>query len=235
MGCFTLLVLFFVLALAFAGGGWWALRQFQNTYLPSEPLEMPTTLEQTTPAAPEPASPDAPPSSDIPAQIAPAPTAAPTAPPIYAQSARTGAVQERWDEFERAAKRGQPARIELTAAEINALIQAKDHLRGKAVVGVEGDVGRVRVSVPIEGVFMLEGRYLNGEATVRSSPDGDPAKAQITDITFGNQPMGDDIIDRRLFGWSSIRMLLTDWLQEHNITTFRVENGVVIGETSGGR
>ncbi len=220
VGCFTGLVLFFILAVAFTGGGYWAIHRFQQTYFPTEPLEMPTRPgEVETIPTPE--------GEPLPEG------AAPTAPPIYAQSERTSAVQERWDAFERAAKRGQKARIELTAADINTLLQSEPKLRGKGFVTIEDNVGRVRVSVPLEGIFMLGGRYFNGEATVESSPDGDPAKARISNITFGNQPMGEDVIDRRLFGWSSIRMLITDWVDDNNIATFRIENGRVIGETRG--
>jgi hypothetical protein len=207
MGCGMLAVLFFILALAFSGGGLWALREFQHKYFPTEPLP----LDSPAPAAPD-------------AEAAPAPTPDP---------ARAAELRDRWDNFLAAGEQGRRSRIELTAAEINTLIDSDPQLQGRGFVTVTGNEGRVRVSIPLEGFFMLGGRYLNAEGTVVSSPDGDPQKARITDVTLGNQPMGDDIIDRRLFGFSTLRQLLTEWLEENNIATFRIENGRVIGETRG--
>ncbi|MFN2509554.1 MAG: hypothetical protein ABR589_12380, partial [Chthoniobacterales bacterium] len=123
--------------------------------------------------------------------------------------------------------------IELTAPEINTLFENDPELRGKAVVSIRDNAARVRVSIPMGKVFMMQGRYLNGEATVESSPDGDPAKARISNIILGSQAVPDAALDQRLFGWASIRSYINDWLQEKEIATFRIENDRVIGETRG--
>src|SRR5947207_195667 len=63
----------------------------------------------------------------FPRMRAPLPTAAPGV-----QSPQE--VRMRWDAFERAARAHQPARIELSADDINALIASEPSLRGKANV-----------------------------------------------------------------------------------------------------
>ncbi len=100
---------------------------------------------------------------------------------------------------------------------------------------MENNAARVRVSVPLDGMFMMDGRYLNGEATVEPSADGDPRKARISNVVMGNQAVPESVLDRRLFGWSSIRGLMTDWLDEHNVTLLTIQDDRVIGETGGTR
>ncbi len=135
-----------------------------------------------------------------------------------------------WKTFEKAAKGGEPARIELTASEINGLI-ANSNGRGKVFVDINNDVAQVQVSLPLKGVFALDGRYLNGSLTVTSSPDGDPAKAQISNITANGRTLPNAFIDQGVFGWPSLRSVVANWLNEQNIGTFRIENNRAIGET----
>jgi hypothetical protein len=89
------------------------------------------------------------------------------------------------------------------------------------------------VSIPLDEFFMLGGRFLNGEATVEPSEDGDPAKAKITNVILANQSVPDNILERRVFGWLPIRTLINQWLEEHNIATFSIRDGRVIGEAHG--
>src|SRR5438309_3099401 len=60
------------------------------------------------------------------------------------QSART-----KWNSFERDAHAQAPARIEMTADELNALIASEPKLRGKARVSIDNNVGRLQVSIPL--------------------------------------------------------------------------------------
>ncbi len=230
-GCMTLVVLFLFLGVAFVGGGYWALRHLKSTYSATEPLTFGnvTTDESTS---------DQQPDDDVPL-VADEPTAPAVQPQPQRQrvvaSEPYGDVRERWQAFEKAGKHGQPARVELTANDINTLIAGAPKLSGKAFVSIANNAGRVRVSVPLDGVFMMEGRYLNGEATVEASPDGDPQKARITNVIMGNQAVPESVLDRRLFGWSSIRGLMTDWLNDTNVTGFMIQDDRVIGVTGGGR
>jgi len=203
----------------------WALNHLRHTYSSTEPVTLPEAESPTLGTAPTASpvtTPD--PTSGTPLEATPTPAA----PRVEAAN-----VQARWKAFERAAKRGEKASINLSAAEINTLIAAESNLRGKVFVSMQGNVGRVQVSVPLKGVVFMGGRYLNGEASVQASPDGDPDKAQITDITLGNQSVPDSVLDQRLFGWSSMRGMIQQWLDEENIGVFKIENGQVLGETRG--
>jgi hypothetical protein len=214
--CLVFLGLSTLLFVALTGGALWGIHYLRQTYSATEKAPLPTIPDTSTVEA------------EVPNETAsPMPQAATPAPD------RLRELQARWDSFERAAARGQKARIELTAADINALIEGDSQLRGKAFVSIENNVGRVRVSIPLDELFMLGGRFLNGEATIEAAPDGDPAKARITNITLANQPVPDNILDRRVFGWQPIRTLINTWLEEHDVSTFSVEDGKVIGETRG--
>jgi len=213
-GCLIVIALAVLLMVALTLGAMWGVHYLRKTYSDTARMEL----------------------------QAPETTAAPTDQPSVAVNQTTEPapdqlreVQARWEDFERAADRGQKARIQLTAAEINMLLEGDRELRGKARVSIENNVGRVRVSIPLGEMFMMEGRFLNGEASVHASPDGDPAKARITNVVLANQPVADEILDRRVFGWLPIRTLIQQWLEDHDVTSFRIENNAVIGETRGPR
>ncbi len=205
-----------LLFLALTVGALWGIHYLRQTYSATEKVSLSAPAETTSieAEAPQEAA------SPLPEVAIPAPE-------------RLRELQARWDAFIRAAQRGQKTRIELTAADINALIAGDSELRGKAVVAVENNVGRVQVSIPLDEFFMLGGRFLNGEATVEAAPDGDPAKARITKVVLANQSVPDDILERRVFGWLPIRTLINQWLEEHNVSTFTMEDNKVIGETRG--
>jgi hypothetical protein len=232
-GCLTLTGLLIFLAIALVAGAFWGLH-YLRSYSSAEPLPLPT-VETTTSVEEE--------SSEAPPAALPTPspltTAAPVTEPTPAIQVSppppaTPPVSRDWKSFEKAAKHGQPASVQLSADEINGLIAAS-HARGKVFVAIENNVGRVQVSMQLKGVYMLNGRYLNGTATVEASPDGDPAKARISNIVLGGQSVPDSMLDQAFFGWPSIRTTVRNWLSERNITTFRIENNQVFGSTSGGR
>ncbi|MBA3881659.1 MAG: hypothetical protein H0X73_02855 [Chthoniobacterales bacterium] len=182
-GCMTVVVLFLLLGVAFIGGGYWALRHLQNQYSATEPLTFGdvTSKESTLVQA---------------SKTEQAPTAdGAISPPVPQEQQQTPSiasepytdVRARWRAFEKAGKRGDRARVELTANDINALIAGDPKLSGKAFVSIANNAARVQVSVPLNNVILMEGRYLNGEATVEASPDGDPRKARISSVIMSNQ------------------------------------------------
>lgn len=235
MGCLTLFVLLAFLAFAFVGGGLWALNHFRNTYSSTEPAAIPAA---ESPAVSAPASQTAStPSEAAPAVTATAPVVAGTPIAVAPVPAPTpivgGDVQARWEAFQRAGHRGEKASIALSGPEINTLLANGSKTRGKVFVSVQGTTARVQASIPLKNVAFMKGRYLNGEATVQASPDGDPAKAQITNITLANQAVPENVLDQRLFSWSPARGMIQQWLDDQNIAVFKIENGQVIGETRG--
>lgn len=227
-GCLIFAGLFIFLSITFVVGGFWALRHFQNTYSASEPLNF-GNVTSTEPLT------DTELSDYKDATTEGAPPVAENEPvpqPIVAQEPYAR-VRSRWRAFEKAAKRNEPTRIALTEGDINALFAGDPKLRGKANVSVTNDSARVKVSVPLDDIFMMEGRYLNGEATVEPSADGDPRKVRISNVILGQQTVPETALDRRLLGWSSIRGLMVDWLDDNNVDYFTIQNGRVIGATRG--
>jgi hypothetical protein len=223
--CLTFFCLLVVLVLAFVGGGFWAFRHLQNTYSTTEPLTLGnvTSDQGITPEA----------SSDDETVTPDAPVAPNAQPPSVNTPQSSGPVDARWRAFEKAAKRNEPARIDLTADDINSLIAANGKLRGKAVVSVANNSGRVKVSIPLDKVYMMKGRFFNGEASVEAAPDGDPRHARISDMVLAGQSVPESMLDTRLFGWSSIRSYMTDWLDDNHIAFFTIENGHVVAATQG--
>jgi len=141
-------------------------------------------------------------------------------------------ARARWDAFERTARAHQPARIELTADDINALIASEPTLRGKARVSIEDETGHLRVSIPLDDFVWLRGHYLNAECTVQSAPNGDPAEARVTQITVNGQPVGEEVLRWQYRSWS-LRGYISDWSRQNNLERFEIGNGKVVLQTKG--
>ena len=220
-----------LLLVALAGGTYWGIKRFQNTYSAAEP----TTFPEVTTAWQE---------GTTDAESQPAETA-PAEAPQPAEQDETVApdVAQRWRAFEKAADKHQKAQIDLNAAEINTLLSNDPNTRGKAHVAIRNDVGHVQVSIPLDSLLKnaswaqsilgVEGRFLNGEATVEASADGDPAKARISNVKVGDQAVADDWLDRQMFGMKSARMAISEWLADQEIQTFQIRNNRVYAETRG--
>lgn len=136
----------------------------------------------------------------------------------------------KWKIFERSARAHAPARIELTADELNAIIAADPRLRGKGFVGIEGKQGHLQVSFPIESRW-LRGRYLNAECTIEAPSTGNPDDLRIIDATINGRPVPDEFL--RFRGPFTIRRYLEEWDQENDLKSFEIEDGKVILETKG--
>lgn len=191
-GCLTVFIFILVLAAAFIGGTYVAVRFLRNSYLASTPVQLPA--DTTT-------------------------------------SDEQQAARVKWNEFERAARAHQPARIELTADEINALIASEPKLSGKAHVTIEDDTAHLQVSVLLEEVQLLSDRYMNAECAVQSSPDGNPAHARVTSIVVNGKPVGEDVLN-----WSGpwgFRRYIAQWTDQVEVTAFEIKEGKVILERKG--
>jgi hypothetical protein len=136
-----------------------------------------------------------------------------------------------WYSFERAARAHSPAHIEMTAAELNALLASEPKLRGKAFVSIDNNVGRVQLSIPLDDVPWLRGHYVNGECTVQSAVGGNPADARITSIVINGKPVGEEALTWR--GPWSFRRFIEEWTEKNNLKTFEIQDGKVILESRG--
>jgi hypothetical protein len=213
-GCLLGAGLLLFLTVAFVAGSYFAVNHLRDKYSSSEPMELPEVTNEEDFVASAPASTT--PGGAIAGTPAPVP------------------VQKRWKAFEKADERNENANIVLTAGEINSLLSSGKNTRGKAFVSIDNNIARVRVSIPLDKIYTMEGRYLNGEATVQSSPDGNPGSARISNIILNNQAVPDSILDTRLFGWSSIRSHINGWLAKEQITSFKIQDNKVIGQKGGG-
>ena len=237
-GCLLFFALTFLLVIAFAGGTYWAIKRFQNTYSTATPTAFPelttgwqegTAEEDLDTEAAEPGALDD--DNEV-----PQPGEAPGS---------VASLQQRWRAFEKAADRHQKARIQLSDQEINTLLQNDPKLRGKAQVSIQENVGHVKVSIPMSdllggtadgwaGTLLgVQGRYFNAAATVRPSADGNPSRAQISNVRVGDQTVPDTFLDQRFFGFRSVRGLITDWLEDQEIERFEIRTNQVIAETRG--
>ena len=120
--------------------------------------------------------------SDKPAPIpeATAPTETSAATPgetsVAAPSEKSAEVRERLDTMKKAARAHEQTEVELTAADINALIAANRKSRGTASVGIDGGVAQAQFSIPLQRLDVpfrnalgLGDRYLNAHCHDRSA------------------------------------------------------------------
>ncbi len=226
-GCTTLLGLVAFLTIALVAGAFWGIH-YLRSYSSPEPLAWPVV--ESTPA--EVVAPIVVPATPPP--LASVPTATPAA-ALPAPTVSSVPVVNDWKSFQQAAKRGERVQIALSDADINGLISGSEDARGKVFVSINKDLGHVRISMPLEGVPTMSGRYLNGEMDVESSPDGDPAKVRVSNILLNGQPVSNAFLDRSLFGYPSLRTVVGNWLNQQRIQSFRIENDRAVGESSGGR
>jgi len=138
----------------------------------------------------------------------------------------------KWREFEQHARAHEPARLELTADELNALIASEPLFKGKAHVSIEGDAAHLRVSIPLNEVRWLKGHYMNGECTVQSGPTGDVGDMRITSVIVNNRAVADEAMQWQYGPWS-VRRYINDWAADVHLKKFEISDGRVILETNG--
>jgi hypothetical protein len=142
-------------------------------------------------------------------------------------------VRERWAAFETSVRAKQPARVELTAHQLNALIASEPKLRDKLFVSIDHNVAHVEMAVPLEHVsWLVSGHYINAECSVEAAPNKDPAEVKITNIIVNNHELSSEYLTWR-YRSRSVRSLLADWTQEHDVTTFDIEDDRVVFESKG--
>jgi flagellar basal body-associated protein FliL len=235
-GCVMFLVFAVLLLVALAGGTYWGIKRFQSTYSAAEPMTFPEgTIAWQQGSAEEV-------ETDNTAEQLESAQAQPAEPAEYVETVAAD-PQLRWKAFEKAADKHQKARIHLSADEINTLLNNDPDTRGKAHVAIRDNVGYVSVSIPLDNLLKnagwaqsilgTQGRFLNAQATVKASPDGDPAKAQIANVKIGNEPVSDEWLDRQIFGMKSARMAISDWLADQEIQSFQIRHNRVYAETRG--
>src|SRR5215831_5016147 len=166
-GCLILLVFAIVLAIACFAGMYWGLHRHSALFYGSYWLAKTRSIAE-----------------------APAPV-----PAFSASDQQIQRVRERWQDFEQKTRAGQPAEIELSADDINALIATSEDVRGKVFVSIEGNQLRLQTSLPIGGILGRSGYYFNGEVIIELKGAQSPDSPQFRRLTINGEQGPTDFLD----------------------------------------
>ena len=211
-----LIVLWILLVVVGVGGTYWSLR---HVYLSDKPAPIPETSapgETTAPATPDETS-------------VPPPTE------------RSTAVRERLDTMKKTARAHEQTDVELTAADINALIAANRKSRGTASIGIDGGVAQAQFSVPLkrldvpfQNAFGLGDRYLNGSVTIVAPPGTNASTVQLSEVNINGHSVPGNLLDWGLPGVGrSLRSYVIKYASQYGVTGGEIRDGKVILHTSG--
>jgi hypothetical protein len=218
MGCFRKSLLVIVLAIlvvvAGAGGSLWAVR---HVYLSDKPAPIPEAAAPTEN------------------------TATPGEASAATPSGSSTAVRERLNTLKQAARAHERTGMELTAADINALIAANQKSRGTAFVRIDDNAMQVQFSIPLEkfdlpfrNAFGLGDRYLNATVTMAAPPGTNASSVQLREVTLNGHRIPADLLDRRLLGMGkSLRSYVVKYANQYGVTDGEISDGKVILHTSG--
>jgi hypothetical protein len=214
-GCLILIVLAILLVVVGIGGTFWSVR---HVYLSDKPAPIP---EATAPAETSAATPSE--------TSAPAPVE------------RSGEVRERLDTMKKAARAHEQTDMELTAADINALIAANRKSRGTASVGIDGNVAQAQFSIPLQRLDVpfrnalgLGDRYLNATVTIVAPPGTNASIVQLSEVTLNGHRISAGLLDWQLPGvGKSLRTYVIKYANQYGVTDGEIRDGKVILHTSG--
>ena len=214
--CLTLVVLAILLVVVGVGGTYWSLR---HVYLSDKPAPIP---QATAPSEPS-------------ASTASGETTAAT--PIE----KSTQVRERLDTMKKAARSHEPTDVELTAADINALIAANRKSSGTASVGIDGNVLQAQFSIPLEkldvpfqSAFGLGDRYLNATVTITAPPGTNASSVQLNEVTLNGHSIPAGLLDWGLPGVGrSLRSYVIKYANHYGVTGGEIRDGKVVLHTGG--
>jgi hypothetical protein len=192
----------------------WSVR---HVYLSDQPAPIPETPAATEPAAVTPQ-----------ATVAPAPVQ------------RSAEVRERLDTMKKAARAHEPTDLELTAADINALIAANRKSRGTASVAIDGNTLQANFAIPLNtldvpfrNAFGLDNKYLNASVTIVAPPGTNASNVQ-PDVKINGHSVPGNVLDWGLPGVGrSLRSYVVKYANQYGITGGEISDGRVILHTSG--
>ncbi len=143
--------------------------------------------------------------------------------------------------MKKAARAHERTEVELTAADINALIAANRKSRGTAFVRIDGNVAQVQFSIPLErfdvpfrNAFGLGDRYLNATVAIAAPPGTNANSVQLSEVKINGHSFPTDLLDRRLLGvGKSLRSYVIKYANQYRVTDGEIRDGKVILHTSG--
>ena len=214
-GCLILVAIGILLVVVGVGGSFWAVR---HVYLSDKPAPIPeaTVPTETSPATPGETS-------------------------VAAPSEKSAEVRERLDTMKQAARAHERTGVELTAADINALIAANRKSRGVASVGINGNVAQAQFSIPLQrldvpfrNAFGLDDRYLNATVTIVAPPGTNASSVQLSEVTLNGHTISTGLLDWQLPGvGKSLRTYLIKYANQYGVADGEIRDGKVILHTSG--
>ncbi len=215
-GCLTLIVLAILLVVVGVGGTYWSLR---HVYLSDKPAPIPET------AAP----------SETTGAATPGETS------VATPSEKSAEVRERVDTMKKAARAHEATEVDLTAADINALIAANRKSRGTASVGIDGTVAQAQFAIPLERLDVpfrnalgLGDRYLNATVTIVAPPGTNASSVQLSEVTLNGHRIPAGLLDWQLPGvGKSLRTYVIKYANQYGVTDGEIRDGKVILHTSG--
>src|SRR5262245_33466699 len=215
-GCLIVIVLAILLVVIGIGGTFWSVR---HVYLSDKPAPIP---EASTP-------------SETTGAVTPGATRPPA--PIE----RSAEVRERLDTMKKAARAHEQTDMELTAADINALIAANRKSAGTASVGIDGNVLQAQFSIPLRkldvpfrNAFGLGDSYLNGTVMIVAPPGTNASTVQLSDVKINGHSVPANVLDLGLPGVGrSLRTYVVKYADRYGVTGGEIRDGKVILHTSG--
>jgi len=216
-GCVILVVIMILVVVVGVGGTFWGVR---NVYLSDKPAPIPEAAASSE-------TPDA--------AVTPGETSAPA--PVE----RSAEVRERLDTMKKAARVHEQTDMELSAADINALIAANRKSRGTASVGINDTVLQAQFSIPLKrldvpfrNAFGLNDRYLNAIATIVAPPGTNASNVQLSEVRVNGHSIPTGLLDFGLPGVGrSLRSYVIKYANQYGVTGGEIRDGKVILHTSG--
>jgi len=214
-GCLILLVFGILLVIVGVGGTFWSVR---NVYLSDKPALAPETASPTETGA-----------------VTPGETS------VAAPSEKSAEVRERLDTMKKAAPAHERTGVELTAADINALIAANRKSSGTASVGINDTSLRAQFSIPLQRLDVpfrnalgLGDRYLNATVTIVAPPGTNASSVHLSEVTLNGNRIPAGLLDWQLPGIrKSLRTYVIKYANQYGVTDGEIRDGKVILYTRG--
>ena len=214
-GCLLLLVFGILFVVVGIGGTYWSLR---HVYLSDKPAPIPEATAPTATSA-----------------------AAPGETSVATAREKSAEVRERMDTMKQAARAHERTGVELTPADINALIATNRKSRGTASVGIDGNVAQAQFSIPLQKLDVpfrnalgLGNRYLNATVSITAPPGTNASNVQLSDVTLNGHSISAGLLDWQLPGVGrSLRTYVIKYANKYGVTDGEIRDGKVILYTSG--
>jgi len=198
-GCLILLVFAIVLAIACFAGMYWGLHRHSALFYGSYWLAKTRSIGE-----------------------APAPV-----PEFSASDQQIQRVRERWQDFEQKTRAGQPAEIELSGDDINALIATSDEVRGKLFASIDGNQLRLQASLPIGGILGRPGYFFNGDVIIELKGAESLDSPRFSRVTINGEQVPIDFLDWK-YRSRQLREYLAEQRTAYDVGRIEIRDGKII-------